>query len=170
MDKDYQINYSKKKIISIFWQGIIVIAILGFMFLSTFENSNLITNVIGALLVFILSFSLIYILRKLREEAPGLEISQKGVLDNYSAFPLGTIGWKNIESIHVQKIRKQQFVVLKVSQLNKFFDQINFISRIFWKTTTFLFGNHVYISPNILDIEFEELVKIINQYHEKYNN
>jgi hypothetical protein len=172
-EKEFTVPYSQKKVLSTFWETFLVLAIVCTLFLLNLKGThmlNIFLNLIGIFFIGVLLFALTHILSKLRDRSPGLVLSSQGVLYNVPAVFPRIFPWKSIENLYVREVRTTQFIALKLRHPNQFLSQMNLISRFFWRINTYVANGIIYISSNVLDIEFEEMAKIAIQYFEKYRD
>ena len=121
-------------------------------------------------LIVLFGFSLISTARKLNKKSPGLVVSPKGILENSSFFPVGLIAWNDIVSIHVQQARSTRWLMIEVRNPEQYFAPDNLLIRTFQRLNSIFGAGAIFLSASLIDIDFDEMVSLIKQYHEKYGS
>ena len=169
-----EIRLSKKKILLILLISIVFTAI-GFWFVTNppiiknpvFGNPLMITVLGYASIVFSV-ICIIFCIRKLPDNKPGLIVDNEGFIDNSSGVSGGQILWKDIENISIFEMGRQKLIMLQVNNPEEYINrQTNGFKRKLMAMNHKMYGTPLSITANTLDISFEELLAILS---EKLNN
>jgi hypothetical protein len=107
----------------------------------------------------------IYIARKLPDNKPGLIIDNIGLTDNSSGVSAGQILWSDIENISVIEIHRQKLIMLQVKNPQDYIDkQTSGIKRKMMQMNFNMYGTPLSITSNALQINFDELLNILNDH------
>jgi hypothetical protein len=169
MTEKIEIPLSKKKLILLLVGSLVFVA-AGSWFLNSppkinnplFGNPTFILMVsIAAILFFgLISF---FIARKLPDNRPGLIIDNAGLIDNSSGLSAGQVPWTDIEKISVIEINRQKLILLDVKNPQDYIDrQSNGFKKKLMQINYNSYGTPLSISVNSLQIEFNELVRLLN--------
>lgn len=167
-----EIPLSKKKLV-LMLAGSIGFVAAGIWFLlnppkinnALFGNPTFILVVsIAAILFF--GLIVVYIIRKLPDNSPGLIIDQLGITDNSGGLAAGQILWTDIENISVFEINRQKLILLQVKNPEDYINrQSSAFKRKLMRINFNSYGSPVTISANSLQIGFNELLSILtNQF------
>ena len=107
-------------------------------------------------------------IKKLFTKKPGLVFNSSGIVDNASGVSAGLIPWTEIIGAEVFEIQKQDILVIKVTDPQKFVDRGGLLKRVFNKANYKMCGSPIAISSNTLKMDFSELLSLFSQYQRKY--
>lgn len=107
-------------------------------------------------------------IRKFFDKKPGLIFSSVGITDNSSGVSAGLIPWNEISGFNIYEIQKQKMLIVLLKNPGKYIEIGSAIKRTLNRTNYKMCGSPVAITSNSLKINFEELVKISNEYFTKY--
>lgn len=172
-----KIPLSKKKM-SLTLLGSIIFVGLGIWFLiNPPKISNPIfgnpTVIFIAGIASILFFGLVAITisRKLFDKKAGLIISQQGIIDNSSGVSAGLILWADIEEIKVSQVMSQKFLMLVVKNPQDYLNKvINPLKRKGMEMNYRSYGSPISISSNSLQIDFDDLYKLLTEKLKEYKS
>jgi hypothetical protein len=119
-------------------------------------------------LIILFIFTLISTARKLNDKSPGLVIGIAGIIENSSFFPVGLISWGDVVSMYIKQYRSTRWLMIEVRDPEQYFSKDNFLTYAFQRLNQFIGGSSIFISSGLIDVDFDEMVGIINQYYEKY--
>lgn len=170
MNEKIEIPLSKKKLMLLLVGSLVFVA-AGIWFLLNppkinnpfFGNPNFILIIsIAAILFFgLMAF---FIARKLPDNRPGLIIDQLGLIDNSSALSPGQVLWSDIENISVIEINRQKLILLDVKNPQDYIDrQSNGFKKKLMQINFNSYGTPLSITANSLQIEFDELFRLLNE-------
>ena len=131
-------------------------------------NSPLLVHGIGLACMILFGIFASYAIWKFFDNKPGLEIDSFGVMDNASALAAGLIPWKDVVDTGIFEVQKQKMLVVKVSDPQKYMMRGTPLKRLLIKANHKMCGSPIVISPGALQINFDELVSLFDQYREKY--
>lgn len=111
----------------------------------------------------------ILVIRKLFDSRPGLIINEQGLNDNSGGLSLGQILWTDIEDIQVLQIQRQKLLLILVKNPQDYLDrQSNGWKRKLMAMNHRQYGTPLSISTNGLKISFAELLEILKQQLELF--
>ena len=164
-----EILLSKKKIILLFIGSVFftVFSVLFIVYPNEFtfiivRNPTIIriVGIVGAIFFGIIGMSL---LRKLNDKEPGLVIDANGITDNSNATSIGLINWEDIYSIEEQEVLGNKFLIINTVNPNKYLNRAkNKIARNAMILNNKRYGSPLTIVPSSLQIDFQELEKLLN--------
>lgn len=133
-------------------------------------NSPLFVHGIGLATMIIFGFFGGFTIWKLFDKKPGLELDGFGIIDNASGLAAGLIPWSDVVDTGIFEVQKQKMLVIRVKDPEKYIMRGGPFKRLFVKANHKMCGSPIVISPNALEIDFDELVSLFKRYHEKYGN
>lgn len=107
-------------------------------------------------------------LKLMLSNKPGLILSQAGIQDNTSYPSAGFVPWSDIADISVYEIYKQQILVIKVRDPERYICNGGVFKRMLKRINYKLCGSPVNIAATSLKLEFNELLALSNSYLKKY--
>jgi hypothetical protein len=107
---------------------------------------------------------------KLFDFSPGLVIDAEGIVDNSSGVSAGRIPWSDIRGFTVTTVQGQRFLTVKVANPKKYVQRGHVLKRLLVNANATYFGGAIQISANSLKIDFDELVRVANEFREKYRS
>ena len=168
---EHKILYSNKKISAMIRNLISVIVLLGLLFsLSIIQAKGVNSLTLMATpLVLLVLISMIFILnKKLKDKSPVLIVNPDGIINNIARPSMGLIPWDNIIKIYVTRVSIEYYLAIKVQNPEKLCSHGNTLNRLLLKLNYIFFKSPIYISANGLDVDFDELIKIVNKGYKKY--
>lgn len=169
MTEQIEIPLSKKKLVLLL-AGSLVFVAAGIWFLinppkinnALFGNPTFILVISIAAILFFGTIA-VFIARKLPDNRPGLIIDSVGLTDNSSGISAGQILWSDLENISVIEINRQKLILLEVKNPQDYIDkQTSGLKRKLMQLNYKSYGTPLSISSNSLQIEFNELVTLLN--------
>ena len=107
----------------------------------------------------------IYLGRKIPDNKPGIIIDKMGLIDNSSGVAAGQILWSDIEKISVIEIHRQKLILLHVKNPQDYIGkQTSAFKRKMMQLNFNMYETPLSITSNSLQIKFDELLNILNQY------
>ncbi len=168
MENKLEVSLSKKKIVFFIIAGLVFV-IIGFFgalkpeyFLSPLFRNPDVIQISGIIGVCFFGLGLIFLLRKLTDNKPGLIIDQNGITDNTNATSVGLIEWNDITGIERRQVMSNKFLIIHTDVPEKYLSRAkNIISRKAMELNYKSYGSPISIISNSLKIDFEDLEKII---------
>jgi hypothetical protein len=114
--------------------------------------------------------------KKLFDKKPGLVIDENGIYDNTSIFNFGLIPWTDISKIYERTVQtsfasKQRFVTIGLADPDKYISrETNLLKRKILAANAKNYGSPIHISTNGLKTNNNDLLKLLNEYFEKYKH
>lgn len=105
---------------------------------------------------------------KLADNKPGLILNSAGLLDNSSGLSAGIIPWHEIVGFDTFQFQSLKILIIKVRNPQKYMMRGNPLLRLFNWINFKLCGSPISITPESLNLSFEELEEMITRYHTKY--
>jgi len=162
--KEITIPLSKKKIALSFSASItfVILSLLLIQITSTIYRYLFLISIIffGTLAIFLFI--------KFFDRKPGLVINHEGIIDNSSALSAGLIRWDDVVDIDVLNLSGQKMVMIKLRNPNQILSRQSILKRIVMKLNENFFGSPVFITPNILNCNFEELYDTLKKQSSLY--
>ncbi|MCF1713282.1 hypothetical protein L0U88_01410 [Flavihumibacter sp. RY-1] len=169
MQENIEIPLSKKKLVLLL-AGSLVFVAAGIWFLinppkinnALFGNPTFILIISIAAILFFGTIAVL-IARKLPENKPGLIIDSVGLTDNSGGISAGQILWSDLQNISVIEINRQKIILLEVKNPQDYINrQTSGLKRKLMQLNYNSYGTPLSISSNSLQIEFNELVTLLN--------
>ncbi len=107
-------------------------------------------------------------LMKLFDSKPGLVISQDGIIDNSSGVSAGYIPWSRVIGVSEFTVLNQRFVGIVVNNPEEYLNRGNALQRKANQVNMKMFGTAINISSNALKIQFDELVRVLQDAYKTY--
>ena len=151
-------------------QAVLIIAFI-FLFKTVVENpkdDQLFLLILSSLMVVFWLSTLFLSLSMLLNKSPGLIINSTGIVDNTTGVSAGNISWDNIKNTYITQQRSVSFLTVEVEDPKQYLAQGNVLNRIFKRINYTFFHSPIHISAGALDISFNEMVEIIEQYYKKH--
>jgi hypothetical protein len=98
---------------------------------------------------------------KLFDKSIGLIIDEKGITDNSNASSVGLIEWSDIIEIRIEHVMSTRFLLIFVTNPDKYLSRMNFFKRILMKGNMISYGTPLSITSNSLRFKFDDLERII---------
>lgn len=174
MSSNIEISLAKTKIIGFFVSTIVFIA-LGILFIcnpetftSPIMRSPGIIKASGIVCVVFFGLCLFFITRKLFDNKPGLIIDQYGITINTNAINVGLVEWRDITGIEKKHVMSNKFLILHTNYPEKYIDRAkNVIAKQTMTLNNKTYGSPISIISNSLNLDFEDLEKLIRVEFER---
>lgn len=119
-------------------------------------------------IVFFMWF-LVYVYKKLRDNKPGLIVSDEGITDHSSAVDAGFIPWSDVEEISEGSILGSHYMRIKVRNIDAYIDrQPNALKRFMMRRNHRTFKAGLVISTGYIRCSFEELKDLLERRFRAY--
>ena len=107
-------------------------------------------------------------MNKIFVNRPALILDELGFDDRSSLFSAGFVLWKDVRSVSVIVVGKQRVIMLELNNPDQYIQgQNNFIKKQILKMNFKLYGAHLGLSSNGLDITFDDLYEQLNKRIDK---
>lgn len=172
-DQELIIPLSKTKMILTLLGSIAFVVLGGWLLIYASNGAEFIpffVQAVGVSAIVFFGIVAIFASKKLFDKSPGLIINAKGIFDNSSGVSVGLITWDQITGFSVSTVESQRFLTIHVHNPEAYLNRGNFLQRIAIKANSKFYGSPVQLSSNSLQTNFDELLKTIQQYHERYRN
>lgn len=117
----------------------------------------------GAAVVAIFGAVFLYGLWLLSDNSPALIIGPEGIVDQKGVFSAGVIPWDQIEDFHIQSLAAEQIVTVELVDPDLYTNRGNPLQRFLARFQTRLYDSPIQISTQNLDVEFDELVELLEE-------
>ncbi len=132
-------------------------------------QSPTIVLLVGFVAIIFFGLIAVLIVRKLKDDKPGLIINQDGIADNSGGMSPGIIKWEDLEQISVLKISGQKIIMLMVKNPQEYIDrETSLLKRKTMQLNFKTYDSPLSISANSLKCNFDELLLILNANFKKY--
>jgi len=131
-------------------------------------NNPLFVYGIGWSGIVFFGFCALYGTNKLFDRNPGLIFSRMGITDNSSGVSAGLIPWNEIAGFDVYVIHRQKMLVVLLKNPDKYIELGSVFKRTLNRANYKISGSPVVIASNSLKINFDELLKLCNEYYAKH--
>jgi hypothetical protein len=119
--------------------------------------------IVGLLAILFFGFIAFSIVKKLLDSAPGLIISDEGVMDNSSGFSAGFIPWIDVVAIKETRVVDQKFINIVVRNPQAYIDkQDSALKRKALQMNYNSYGTVVGISANGLKCNYDTLKSMLD--------
>jgi hypothetical protein len=124
---------------------------------------------VGVVLISSFAAICLYCLAKALDRSPGLTIGKKGIVDNTSGpISAGDIAWGQIKGIEVSTIHSQKFLTINVRDLDPFVGHSSFLKGVSALVGVKFENSSIYIASSALAANFDDVVRVANEYFKKY--
>lgn len=166
MDK-IEIPLSKTKI-SLLVIGAVIFVIHGVLFIllpdkftTTFLGSPKTIMIVGVSSVLFFGAAGIYGLIKLFDKSTGLIIDENGITDHSNASSVGLVEWPDILEIRTEQVMSTRFLLIFVSNPDKYLDKASGFKRKLMKANMKMYGTPLSITSNTLRHNFDDLERLV---------
>ncbi len=136
----------------------------------TTTNTKLFFVCLGLVSILLFGSAAFFNLKKLRDNSPGLIITEVGVTDNSSATSIGFIPWEDVIKIEEIKVAHQKFINLIVKNPQEYINkQKSAFKRKTMEINYNMYGTVVPISANSLKCKHSELKAMLEQKFADFN-
>lgn len=139
-----------------------------YLFLDGVFSVKLIILLIIAIpvLIFIIWFAI----KKIISNKPGLVIDSTGILDNVNLSEIGVISWNEISTMNIVNHQSSYFIILHLKDSDKVLNRLENNRLRLAKNNLKVFGSPVAINVSNLKIDKFELLEILNNQAQMWNN
>lgn len=110
-----------------------------------------------------------FLLKKMRDPAPGLVITAEGFSDNSSGLVAGQVPWADVTGIRELELMGQKMVLVVLRDPAAYINQqTNPFKRQLMKTNLNSYGSPINISANALECSYPELLNIFTSQLRAY--
>ena len=149
--------------------GFVAVGVWLYMQAGEPHNGNpLFMQVVGVVCSIFFGACALYGVIKLFDSSPGLVIDAEGIIDNASGVSAGRIPWADITSIDLRAVQKQRLLTVNVLDPDKYIQQAAPLKRALVALNARYFGSPIQIASNALQINTDELLKVLKESHAKY--
>lgn len=110
----------------------------------------------------------LFLIRRLRDPAPGLTLDAHGFADRSGGLSLGYIPWSEVLDISESRQGMLKFITITVRDPGKYAARGNLLQRWSRLATAKMCGTPVFISTNALKIDAKDLKISIEEYYAAY--
>lgn len=174
MENRIEISYNKTESIKVIVGATLFIVFgIGFIvipdyFLSPFFPNTILIQSVGFIAVIFFGACLLYAMKFLMANTPGLIIDNYGITDNTSGISAGFIEWEDITQIVKKNIASSKSIVIYTNKPQKYINRKkNILSRKALLLNYKISGSPIMIVSNTLKISFEDLEKLISSEFQK---
>lgn len=165
---------SKSKIYLLLAGSVIFVA-FGFYLLfapelnaSSFFGKAIFMRPVGVISLLFFGYIGIGLVKKLRDDSPGLVVNAEGIIDNSSSVAAGLVVWKDVEAITTVNVMSQKFVMVIVKNPEEYINkQQGVIKKKAMGMNYASYGSPISLSANALDTSFEELYHVVKNAFEE---
>ena len=125
---------------------------------------------IGVVTIVVFGMCGLFGFKKLFDKRPGLILNSAGIVDNASAISAGLIPWSEVLSTEIFTIRRQRLLIIQIRGPEQYIESAGPLKRVLYNANRKMYGSPIVISSNTLQIDFAELLRLVNQYLQKYGN
>ncbi|MCW1148556.1 STM3941 family protein [Flavobacterium lacisediminis] len=173
---EIKIPLSKTKLIFAFI-GSVIFILLGREFIlkpdkyvSPIMRSPELIAIVGYASVIFFGLCLIYIFYKAFDKKPGLIVNRNGITDNSNFASAGLIEWSEIIGIRTQQVMSTKFILIDVSNPEKFIQKSSKFKASIMKANLKMYGTPLSITSNSLRYNFEEMERLLKTEFDKYSS
>lgn len=165
-----EIPISKSKLLLLLFFAIIFVAIGVMMFFIEPSGRRSMLNIpairygVGIASIVFFGAAMIFVIKKLQENKPGLIIDETGITDSSSSIAVGQIPWSDIQNFAVASVMNQKFLMIVVKNPNDYINkQTNALKRrgLIYNHTNY--GSPISISANTLKIKLDKLRALLEE-------
>ena len=115
-------------------------------------------------------FCLLYAVKRIVDNKPGLVISNAGIEDHSSAIAVGFIPWQDISGLSVKWVLLQPCLVIHFDNPSQYLSRGNVLQRFAKMINNILWGSPVLVSDISLRVSFDEMVAAIKDNYNVYKS
>lgn len=169
-----EIQLSKKKI-SLLTIGALIFVLLGGIaaiypnrLVSVIFSSIELIRIVGIFSFIFFGICLVFLIKHLIKNKPGLIIDKVGITDNTNATSVGLIKWSDITRIEKIQVLSSKILIVSIDNPKDYIARArNFISKKAMEANHKKYGSPISIISNSLKIDFEEMEELILREWEK---
>lgn len=126
------------------------------------QNELQILRIIGVMIVMFFGFTASILVRKLRDDIPGMIIDEVGINDNSSAVAAGMILWRDVKDVFVVETGSQKFIMIEVHEPEKYIErQTHYLQKKAMEHNLKTYGSPLSITAQGLKYNFDKLYTLI---------
>lgn len=177
-DEETRIELSRARLTLVIAGALLMAGLGGWMMIADAQGSLIETlrrfcppaavHVIGGAGLLFFGACAVYGVRKLFDRKPGLILNAAGLVDNSSGVAAGFIPWSEIRGVAPLFLGRQRMVALHVSDPQKYLGRGNALKRAFVRGNVSLCGTPIVISPTVLAISFDDLLRTLESFTSRY--
>ena len=168
------IKQSKVKSIGMVILGIVMLLASVFVLAFGTIHKNIVYIIIGIIGMGFFVPCEIYSVKRALNPKPLLVITEDGITDMSSACSVGFIAWNEIESVSVIRVFSQRLIAITVYDIDKVLNRISSAKQKVIKANLKLNYPPIAIPINTADVNFNEVLSIIqsklNEHNLRVNN
>lgn len=165
-----EIPISKSKLMLLLFFAIVFVAIGVMMFFVEPGSRRSVLNIpairysVAIACIVFFGYAMIFMIKKLQEDEPGLIIDETGITDRSSSIAVGHIPWSDIQKFTIASVMNQKFLMIVVKNPNDYINkQTNALRRrgLIYNQTNY--GSPISISANTLRIKLDKLKALLEE-------
>lgn len=166
-----RIEFSGGKVLLLIVAGLAFVAIGYFMRTEPDAEGSLILRygAGGAAMVFF-GCCCLFGLRQCMQDKPALVFDAQGLRDHSSLIAVGLIPWPDIADWEVSAVRGQQFLIVRVRAPECYLGKLGPLARLFGRFNLACYGSPIAISSAALQASFDEVLALVERYHQRYGS
>ncbi|WON85157.1 MULTISPECIES: STM3941 family protein [Chromobacterium] len=166
-----RIEFSGGKVLLLIVAGLAFVVIGYFMWTEPDPEDSLILRygAGGAAMIFF-GCCCLFGLRQCMQDKPALIFNAQGLWDHSSLIAVGLIPWSDIADWEVSAVRGQQFLIVKVRAPGVYLNKLGPVARLFSRFNSICYGSPIAISSSALQASFDEVLALLERYHQRYGS
>lgn len=118
----------------------------------------------------IVIFVIWFAIKKIISDIPGLVLDSRGVLDNVNLSEIGIIKWNDINKVSLANHQSSYFIILHLKNIDKVLNRLENNRLRLAKNNIKIFGSPVAINVSNLKVDRFELLEILNNEIQAWND
>lgn len=110
----------------------------------------------------------ILMLKRLFSNKQGVQIFEKGFIDNSNVFNIGIISWNDVTKITTQEVMSNKFVLVHVKNPEYYMNKVSGIKKNLLKGNFKTYGTPISVVHTSLKVSHKELYELLYTNWEKY--
>jgi hypothetical protein len=160
-----EIFYSRKKLLALLAGSIIFSAIGCWMIIQpqrtfTFHFIPVPTKILGIFCILFFGAVALILFKRISGNKPAITIDELG-MEYTSGLSDEYLLWQDVHSVSIMRIKQQKFIMIELTDPEKYYRQKNQIMRFFSKFNQRIWKGHIGLSANGMEISFDDLYKLI---------
>ncbi len=124
-------------------------------------------HAVGAVAAVFFGLCTILGIARLFRSGPALTLDGDGLLDQSGSAAVGRIFWREVRGFRVVSIRRTKFLVVDLQDPRRILESGNAWQRLLRSGNLRTVGSPVAFSSTTLDIGFDELVRVVEHFHDQ---
>lgn len=124
-------------------------------------------QVVGGILIFLFGLVMLYGIWELADNRPGLVIGPEGIVDRTHTFSVGLVPWDQIRGFRIRSLPSKQILTVELVDPEQYIARGNLMQRLVGRFNSRLYESPVQISARLLEIDFEELIELLEERCER---